>query len=219
MNRARSLFLVICFFVDVRVHAKTFSGEGYRLEVGPGGVLESTDGGWDLIHGEMLVHSEHQFKAKSPYALVLCEGSCVGILRRAEDHLVLMNLGGDWTFRPTGSTEKLRLPVGLSMRLGEVEAATGKPAAEFPLGLPWNATLKLWAHLESGGTKIFRRDVERFRPQWMESVEAASAEQTVAAHHQVQHQAELAAGVSRKRAVEDRQDAALRALFAQKTFE
>jgi hypothetical protein len=201
MSAGRVVCLLLCFFLDVHVRAEeavaaksartTISRENLKIILAKGSLVEPRGEGFHLVRGQFLVETQTDTRLTTPFATVWCEAEseCKALFERASDHLVIRSLEGEWRLLRNGEVQVYRVPEAMQLRLSLV-ADDGKAAMEFPQSLPWDSTVKAWAHLFTGKPAEFKAQVLAFRQVWKGAVETASslhsqgAQRTIASHDQ-----------------------------------
>jgi hypothetical protein len=222
----RVLAIVLCFFLDVHVHADPLAGPStgkktlklHEMEVvlDHGALMEEREG-LHLVRGRIYVQSEERTQIATPFATAHCEGDCRAIFERSNDHVWIQNLEGAWIIQRTGEAQSYILPPAMQVRVAEV-GENGLAQMDFPQSLPWAPTLKAWGHLFPGDKNEFKDQVEAFRPRWKLGVERVTqihqdgAKRTIASYEKAEAEKEAA----RRR--EEQENAKLRALFREKNY-
>jgi hypothetical protein len=213
--------------VDIRVkadtpvvamaHKKSFSAKGLQVVLGPGSLLEQHDKNeFQLVKGEFLVELQSIAKLKTPFATVTCDGDpCLALIHRDSTQVQIKALRGEFRVRRLGEKTDYGLGAGLQLTVMEV-ADNGVAEMEFPQSLPWDSTVKEWAHYYSGTSKEFRETLIQFREDWQQAVERVSQiHEQYAGRVIASYEATLAEERSRK-AAQEREDAKMRKLFREK---
>jgi hypothetical protein len=235
VKSARFLFLLMCFFTDVKVRAadcsntpcvmhtssssqhKIFSEGKRRLVLAPESLLQVQKDGLRLVKGLLYIEADERIRLTAPFGFFVCGGGCRALIERQMDSVKLKSLKGNWRIWRLGDKEVYGLPPGMEITLGRVEIG-GTAEMEFPQSLPWQSTLQSWSRLFPGSPEQFKQIVTEFRPVWRSAVEAAANLQLRAAGRTIaSHEAELARGRARQRA-RAIEDESLRKLFRERNY-
>ncbi len=239
MRLLRLFSFVVIFFIDVQVKAadlkdcwgktvpcpidsreakRSVEADGLLVILAPHSLIEQRDDSTiQLVSGEFYIETKRTEKFKTPYAKIWCEGECQALIQRQVREFNVKSLQGRWLIQRVGEEQTYALPAGLQMTIGEV-AEDGRASMEFPQSLPWIPTIKQWAALYPGGLEKLKPELEKFRKQWKEAVEAASVMQYQSASRTIaSYEKSLAEDRARQKARE-REDQSLRSLFREKNF-
>lgn len=234
MSSGRLLTLVLCFFMDVRVHAeecweqkwpcairskshrKNLEGKDLKMSLAPKAVIDArAQNHIQVVYGSIYAEVGSAKTFAAAFGSVTCEQKCKVIFERTSGRLRIFSLAGTWSIKRLGDTASYRLPAGYQMLLSEV-GTDGKAGLEFPQALPWDSTLKTWAELYPGPFEDFKKAVADFRVYWVQAIEEGSKLQAQEAGRAIaSHEASLAAARARQKR-EEQEDESLRKLFREK---
>jgi hypothetical protein len=184
--------------------------------MGPHALLDQRDEKTiQLVRGDFYVETATPVVFKTPYARVWCDDDCKAIFSRKEDQIEIKNILGNWVVERNGEKTNYALHAGLRVEVSEV-AGDGKALMEFPQSLPWGPTVKQLAELFPGHIKELKPTLVKFREVWKAAVEEASELQQKAAARSIASFEDEQAKERARKALREREDQRLRALFREK---
>lgn len=225
----RILCLILCFFLDVHVRAdealvtqnsirKVSLKEGF-IVLNARTLVEPKGKTLNLVHGQLLVEAGRSTKFTTPFGEAFCDSEelCRALFERTSDKWVIQSLAGNWHFKRSGDNQVYQLHVATQIQLGEV-TTDGQAQMELPQSLPWDATVKTWAHLFQGKPEQFKDQVIDFRVHWQAAVEGLSQAQSETTKKAVEnHEKELKIQAA-ARLTETRERALLRRELAERNY-